>query len=175
MRVAYQRQQAEGLMSLEELRTHLSELNERGAEAERELAALRDTRRRIEELRAYPDLIEEYLREFPYLVHGRDRVIRNYTHTEEHIEREREVLEEEGLPIFTLTPEMFRERKPEEMEELRRAHERERAERYRGVYTTLGLRVVAHADGALDLTWRAREGVSETCVSPRCTAAATTF
>ena len=38
MRVAYQRQQAEGLMSLEELRVHLSELDERRAEAERELA-----------------------------------------------------------------------------------------------------------------------------------------
>ncbi len=42
-------------------------------------------------------------------------------------------------PLFVRRPypEMFRERTPEEMEELRRAQERERAERYRGVYTTL--------------------------------------
>jgi hypothetical protein len=68
---------------------------------------------------------------------------------------------------------MFRERTPEEMEELGRGQERERAERYRGVYTTLGLRMVAHQDGALELTWKAGEGVSEACASPRCTAAAT--
>ena len=79
VRLAYQRQQAEGLMTLEELRAHLSELDER------------------------------------------------------------------------------------------------RTERYRGVYTTLGLRMVAHQDGALELTWKAGEGVSEACASPRCTVAATTF
>ena len=57
--------------------------------------------------------------------------------------------------------------------DLRSARERERAERYRGVYTTLGLRVVAHEDGTLELTWKAGEGVSEKCVSPRCRDVAT--
>ena len=70
---------------------------------------------------------------------------------------------------------MFRELTPGKMEELRREQERERAERYRGVYTILGLRIVAHKDGALELTWKAGEGVSEACASRRCTAAATTF
>jgi hypothetical protein len=134
---------------------------------------LRDGRRRIEELRAYPSLIEVYLRELPDLEHGRDKVFRNYTQAEEHEERERKVREEGGLPVFTVSPEMFRERTPEEMEELRRKQERERAERYRGVYTTLGLRIVAHEDGTLELTWKAGEGVSEVCVSPKCKAAAT--
>lgn len=69
---------------------------------------------------------------------------------------------------------MFRERAPEEMEELRLAEERERAERYRGVYTSLGLNVTAYTDSALELTWRAGKGVSEVCASPRCTASATT-
>jgi hypothetical protein len=173
MRVAYQRQQAEGLMSLEELRAHLNELDKRRAEAESELTTLRDSRRRIEELRAYPGLIEEYLRELPYLVHGRDKVVRDYTHTEEHEERERKVREEGRLPIFTVSPEMFRERTPKEMEELRRKQELERSERYRGVYTTLGLKIIAHEDGTLELTWKAGEGVSKVCVSRRCKAAAT--
>lgn len=57
MRVAYQRQQAEGLMSLEELRAHLGELDERRAEAEDELAALRDGQRRLDDLRSYASLI----------------------------------------------------------------------------------------------------------------------
>ena len=60
------------------------------------------------------------------------------------------------------------------VEKLRRTQERERVERYRGVYTTLGLTIVARRDNALELTWRAREDVSEVCASPRCTAAATT-
>src|SRR5215208_548957 len=59
------------------------------------------------------------------------------------------------------------------MGELRRTQERERAERYLGVYTVLGLRSVAHEVGALELTWKAGKGVSEACVSPRCKAAAT--
>jgi archaeosine-15-forming tRNA-guanine transglycosylase len=62
-----------------------------------------------------------------------------------------------------------------EMGELRHARERERAERYRGVYTDLDLRVVAHKDGTLELTWRAGKGVSEVCASPKCTASATTL
>ena len=65
---------------------------------------------------------------------------------------------------------MFRKRTPGEMEELRHAQERGRAQRYRRVYTNLDLRVVAHKDGALELTWRAGKGVSEVCGSPRCTA-----
>jgi archaeosine-15-forming tRNA-guanine transglycosylase len=59
-------------------------------------------------------------------------------------------------------------------EELLLAQERERAERYRSVYTSLGLRVIVHKDGTLELTWRAGKGVSEVCASPRCTASATT-
>jgi hypothetical protein len=74
-------------------------------------------------------------------VHGRDEAIREHAHTEEHERRRRETAAEGRLPIFLLSPEMFRERTLEEMEELRSARERERAERYRGVYTTLGLRV----------------------------------
>jgi DNA repair exonuclease SbcCD ATPase subunit len=70
MRVAYRRQQAEGLIVREELRAHLDELDERKAEAESELEALLDSRRRLDELRTYPGLVSEYLKELPYLVHG---------------------------------------------------------------------------------------------------------
>ncbi len=175
MRVAYQRQQAEGLMTLEELRAHLSELDEQREQAESELAALRDSRRRLDELRAYSNFIDEHLRELPYLVHGREKLIRNHAYTEEHEERKRKARAEDRLPIFPISPEMFRERTPQEMEELQCAGERERAERYRGVYTSLGLRVMAQKDGTLELTWRAGKGVSEVCASPRCTASATTL
>ena len=137
------------------------------------MALLRDSRRRLDELESYRTIVEEYLRELPHLVHGRDEVIREHTYTEEHEKRWIEAADGGRLPVFSPSPEMFRERTPEEMEEFRRTHERERAERYRGVYTTLGLRIVAHRDGTLDLTWKAGEGVSEACASPRCTAPAT--
>src|SRR5215212_4244749 len=76
--------------------------------------------------------------------------------------------------MFTVSPEKFRRPPQEELEELPLAQERERAERYRSVYTSLGLSVTAHKDGTLELTWRAGKGVSEVCASPRCTASATT-
>jgi hypothetical protein len=173
VRLAYQRQQAEGLMTLEELRAHLRDLDGRRAEAERELDALRDVRRRVDELRAYSDLVDGYLRDLPHLLHGRDEAVREHTHTEEHEEREREARAEGRLPLYPLSPKMFRERTPEEVEGLRLGRERERAERYRAMYTNLGLRIVAHEDGALELTWRAGEGVSQVCASRRCTGPAT--
>ncbi|MDP8899702.1 MAG: recombinase family protein, partial [Actinomycetota bacterium] len=169
VRLTYQRQQAEELMTLEELRAHLRDLDGRKAEAERELDALRDVRRRVDELRAYSDLVDGYLRDLPHLLHGKDEAVREHTHTEEHEEREREARAEGRLPLYPLSPGMFRERTPEEVEGLRLGRERERAERYRAMYTNLGLRIVAHKDGALELTWRAGEGVSQVCVSPRCT------
>jgi hypothetical protein len=44
-------------------------------------------------------------------------------------------------------------RGPEEIAELRREAERERAERYRRAYEMLNLKVVAYPDGTLDITW----------------------
>ena len=162
-------------MTLEELRAHLSELDERREEAESELTALRDSRRRLEELRAYSDLIDEHLQELPDLVHGRDKLIRDHAYTEEYEEHKRKAKGEGRLPIFPISPEMFRKRTQEEIGKLRPAEQRERAERYRGVYTSLGLTAVAYRDGTLELTWRAGEGVSKVCASPRCTASATTL
>jgi hypothetical protein len=174
MRVAYRRQQAEGLMTIEELRAHLIELDERKAEAESELETLRDSRRRLDELRAYPGLVSEHLKELPYLVHGTEGGIRDHAYTEEHEERMRQAQEEGRLPVFTVSPEIFRVRTTEEMEELRHAQDRDRAERYKSVYTSLGLTAIAHKDGTLELIWKAGEGVSEVCDSPRCTVSATT-
>ena len=105
---------SEGLMTLEELRAYLDELDERRADAESELAALRHSGQRLDELRAYFDLIDEHLRELPFLMQGRDGAIRDHAYTVAHEEHEREAREEGRLPIFSLSPEMFRERTPEE-------------------------------------------------------------
>jgi len=102
VRLAYQRQQAEGLMTLEELRAHLRDLDVRKAEAGRELDALRDVRRRVDELKTYSGLVDGYLRELPHLLHGRDEAVREHTHTEEHEEREREARAGGHLPLYPL-------------------------------------------------------------------------
>ena len=84
------------------------------------MAALRDSRRRLDELRAYPDLIEEYLSELPYLVHAKDMAVCDYAHTEEHEECKKKAREEGCLPILPVSPEMVRGRTPEETEKVRR-------------------------------------------------------
>ena len=50
-------------------------------------------------------------------------------------------------------PGTYRKRTPEELDQLRRTAERERAERYRWAYEKLGLKVIAYPDGALEITW----------------------
>ena len=116
-------------------------MDKRKAEAESELEALRDSRRRLDELRAYPSIVNEYLQKLPYLVHGTEGGIRDHAYTEEH--------EERHLPIFTVSPEILHVRMTEEMEDLRRAEDRDRAERYKSVYTSLSLTAIAHKDGTL--------------------------
>jgi septal ring factor EnvC (AmiA/AmiB activator) len=57
LRAAYQDQQAAGLMTLEELGSKLTELDERRRSAERALADVRDARERIEALEAERDAL----------------------------------------------------------------------------------------------------------------------
>jgi hypothetical protein len=59
------------------------------------------------------------------------------------------------LGVYKLTPEHIRQRSPEEIEDTRRRNEAERSQRYLWAYELLGLRVVAHKDGTLELEWRA--------------------
>ena len=59
----------------------------------------------------------EYLNELPRLVHGSD-VIRDYAYKEEYEQRDKQAREEGCLPMFTVSPEMFRTRPPETLEEL---------------------------------------------------------
>ena len=61
LRSAYQDQQAAGLMTLEELSSKLSDLKEMRMHAERELAALRDSQARVEEVELDRDTLLESL------------------------------------------------------------------------------------------------------------------
>lgn len=95
--------------------------------------------------------MEDYLKDLPYLL---DRSVPPQEY--ETVPPQHEPgLDGELLPTYELSPERIRRRTPEEIEELCEKRERERAERYLWVYGLLGLRVVAHKDGTLELTWRA--------------------
>ena len=110
------------------LREHVRE------QAAREKAALRGTRKQITALaqRVYEAVSE------------RDRYNRLYAHGK---------LTDAGYDGYT--KELNTKRNAtEEMAELREKRERERAERYGAVYAMLGLKVVAHHDGSLEITWR---------------------
>ncbi|MDP8899713.1 MAG: recombinase zinc beta ribbon domain-containing protein [Actinomycetota bacterium] len=149
-RAGYQDQAAAGLMTLDELRARLGELDEQKAQAERELDRLRDTQQQMDYLDDLPGLIEGYLRDLPQMiaapVHRRD---------------------EDGgdaLDIYTVTPDTTQPRPEVDQEAMGR--------KYRGLYDDLGLKAVRTADG-LEISWNFGQKVSKNCVSPRCTGPAT--
>jgi hypothetical protein len=115
---------------------------------ERELAglggdALAEKLREFEEL---PDLVEEYLRDLPYLV-GRRRVARD------HVTLPEERTADNPLGLFRLTPDRVRPKTTKEIESERLAAKNKRAARLRWVYEAIGLAVTTHKDGTLVLRW----------------------
>jgi site-specific DNA recombinase len=140
-------QQAEGLLSMERLREKLVALDTERAELAERLAELSDSEERLRELEALPNLIEEYLRELPYLLEL-EPVVREYeTSAPEPTE---------GDPLsalYTITPERIRFLSEEELAEKRRAVEEKRARRFRELYAMLNLNVVCHKDRSLEVTW----------------------
>jgi len=145
-RDAYVEMRADGDITKEEFREKTAGLEARKAAAERELGALDGSAERQRYLDSLPDLIEEYIRELPDLVHGREGTVR------EHVTVPPEPPEDGSLNIYKPTPERVRQRTPEEIEELRDAEERERGRRYRAAYDMLGLKIVARKDGTLEVS-----------------------
>jgi hypothetical protein len=109
---------------------------------EARLTLIADGERRLSKLEELPALVEEYLKDLPYLV-GRIPVIREY----ETIGAER--TPENPLGIYTLTSERIR--CPPEVEVAARRRTAEAA-RFRKLYAMLGIRAAVHADGNLEIT-----------------------
>ena len=142
----YSEQQAEGLISMDRLREKLATLREEHADLEGRLSGLAGGERRIAELEALPDLVEQYLRDLPSLVDRR------------HTVREYETAPAERTPdnplgVRKLTPENFRHLPDEELAEKQRQATEERSQRFRELYGMLGLRVTCHPDLSLEVTW----------------------
>ena len=146
----YTRLYARGKLGDAEYDHYIAELNDRRLGAEEELARLGDARERIEYLERLHELVKAYLCDLPELMRGAGlREIREY----ETVPEERSA--DNPLGAYTLTPERVRERTNVEIEEIRRERQRERAARLRALYQVLGLSVIAHSDGTLDVSWGA--------------------
>ena len=141
----YRAQQAEGLITMAKLREKLEGVREEREGLEARLAMLAEGESRLRELEELPDLVEDYLKDLPYLV-DRMPVIREY----ETIGAERG--EGGSLPIYTLTPERIRYLPEEEVARRKREAEAARGARFRELYAMLGLRAAVHADGTLEIT-----------------------
>jgi site-specific DNA recombinase len=143
---------ADGDITREKFREKVAGLDARKAAAERELRGLGSTTRRLTELEALPALVEEYLRDLPYLLgDGREPagiLVREY----ETVPGPR--TPDNPLGISTLTPAIasIRQRTPEEVEALREAGERARAARFRAIYETLALKATVRKDGTLEVS-----------------------
>ena len=130
----YRDQQAEGLITMAKLREKLDGVRTEREDLEVRLAMLADGESRLRELEELPLLVEEYLKDLPYLV-DRMPLIREY----ETVGAER-------------TPDKIRSLSEEEVASRRRAAEAARGARFRELYAMLGLRAAIHADGTLEIT-----------------------
>lgn len=141
----YRDQQAEGLITMEKLREKLDALREEREGLQARLAMLADGEQRLRELEELPRLVEEYLRDLPYLV-DRKPVIREY----ETVPPEREP--ENPLGIYELTPDRIRFLPEVEVAARRRDAEAARGARFRELYAKLGLRAAVDRHGTLEIT-----------------------
>ncbi len=141
----YRDQQAEGLITMTRLREKLDGLAEERDALEQRLAMVKGGETRLRELDALPGLVEEYLRDLPYLV-GRESVVREY----ETVPAERTL--EKPIGAYTLTPERARDLSEEELAKKRLDAEAARAARFQAVYAMIGLQVAVHSSGALDIS-----------------------
>jgi hypothetical protein len=158
----YSDQEAEGLISKDKLRKKLIAISDEQAGLERRLAELADGEKRLRELDALPNLIEEYLRELPRLLNLKP-LLREYKTSAP------EPTQDDPLgALYTITPERVRFLPEEELAEKRRAVEEKRARRFRELYAMLNLKVVCHKDRSLEVSWASIVpsglGVGEGCV-----------
>lgn len=145
MRSGFLDQQAEGLISMAELREKLSGITEEKAALERAAAEFREREQSLRELEALPGMVEEFLRDLPSLA-GDEPIIRDYGLAGHG--------EGEGGPVpRLLTRDSLRYKSEEELAtELREAGKR-RAERFAQIYDMLDLSVVGYKDGTLEVRW----------------------
>jgi hypothetical protein len=125
----YNRLYARGTLSDDEYETYTAEIDERRKAAEEELTRLEDARRYVEYLDELPRLVDDYLRELPQMIDELPR-IREYVPDENRTPVYVSTPTERSYKIERVVSGTYRKRTPQELEELHREAERERAGRY---------------------------------------------
>ena len=111
-----------------------------------ELGEAADVGPRLRELDHLSESVDEHLAELPGLLE-RTAVVRPYETVPE------EKTDENPLGIYKLTPERIRHRSEEEIGRHEREARARRSQGFRDLYAALNLRVVAHKDRTLEVTW----------------------
>ena len=143
------------------LREELDRIQEKREDIAARLEEVSDVEEQAARLREIPRLTEEYLADLPNLI-DRMPTIREY----ETVGAER--TPDNPLGIYELTPERIRYKGEEELEAQRRTALEARRDRFREIYTALGLTVVCYADRSLEIRWGGgcsewRRGISACC------------
>jgi len=141
-----------GTRLTEKFREELEHIQGEREDVHARLEEVSDVEEQARKLREIPVLVERYLRDLPYLVDF-SPVVREY-----------EVAPPEGvgtLEPFTLIPTSVRYKDEAELEEERRAALEARRDRFREIYSALGLTVVCCRDGTLEVQCRGGPGCSE--------------
>jgi hypothetical protein len=143
---------AKGSISDEDLERHLASLDVRRGVLAEELGEAADVSTKLRELESLREQVDEYLGDLPYLL-DRSTLMRTY----ETVPAEKN--EENPLGIFLLTPDRIRHLPEEEVERRERKARTKRSQGFRELYETLDLRVVAHKDRSLEVTWSGGETI----------------
>ena len=149
-RDGYIRLAAKGSISDEDLDRHLSGLEVRRRTLEDEIGNAADVGKRLRELEALREQVDEYLADLPSLL-DRETLVRPY----ETVPGEKTENNPHG--IYRLTPDRIRYLPEEEVRRREREARARRSQGFRDLYEALDLRVVAHKDRTLEVTWSGGE------------------
>ena len=149
-RDGYIRLAAKGSISDEDLERHLASLDVRRGVLREELGETADVGPRLRELDRLSETVDEHLADLPGLLE-RTAVVRPYETVPE------EKTDEDPLGIYKLTPDRIRHLSEEEIERREREARARRSQGFRDLYEALDLRVVAHKDRTLEVSWKGGE------------------
>ncbi len=149
-RDGYIRLAAKGSISDEDLERHLSGLGVRRGVLETELGEAAYVGTRLRELEALAGRVDEYLADLPGLL-DRHAIMRPY----ETVPAER--TEENPHGLYLLTSDRIRHLPEEEVAKRECEAMTTRSQGFRDLYEALDLRVVAHKDRSLEVTWSGGE------------------
>ena len=152
-----------GTRLTEKFRDELGRIEDEREDVQNRLEEVSDTEEQARKLREIPRMVDEYPADLPHLLDP-DATIREYETVPEFC------TEANSLGAYTLTPQNIRYKDAEQLEAERRANLEARRDRFREIYTALGISVVCQENRSLEIRWsggcsRWHKGTSECCTA----------